>query len=305
MPDLTLMCNLRMCSIKEEVLKGKKDASKEKSMDVSFVQIELYNNSLAGHLTVKPSNLTALHQIYAPMNHFSFSIPNDILTIPNHENLRPYQNQLTDSITRTAASESKLLELHSLVSYILGSFPARLGAHFHLMSVKLFKKHLFVDIPRGIDVCCLLQELLLVEKDFTITLPSGLSIAEITTNDMEACGKATGSGNVFTIGVKIPGLKLIAKDDPSLCSQAVRCYVTKGFYTKFVINRDKVNITHGDRVKSLLKFNEPRVVAALEYDNGIFAPGRCTSCTVGGNSTTEPYIIAHNLILLHTTAEKV
>ncbi|CAM8977077.1 unnamed protein product [Rhodiola kirilowii] len=60
--------------------------------------------------------------------------------------------------------------------------------------------------------------------------------------------------------------------------------------------------TYGDRVKDWMTFNEPRVVAALGYDNGFFAPGRCSkaygNCTAG-NSATEPYIVAHNLILAH------
>lgn len=60
--------------------------------------------------------------------------------------------------------------------------------------------------------------------------------------------------------------------------------------------------TYGDRVKDWMSFNEPRVVAALGYDNGFFAPGRCSkgygNCTAG-NSATEPYIVAHNLILAH------
>ncbi|GAB2278158.1 Beta-glucosidase 44 [Dionaea muscipula] len=63
--------------------------------------------------------------------------------------------------------------------------------------------------------------------------------------------------------------------------------------------------TYGDRVKNWMTFNEPRVIAALGYDNGIFAPGRCSkeygNCTTG-NSGTEPYIVAHNLILSHAAA---
>ncbi|XP_047325363.1 beta-glucosidase 44-like [Impatiens glandulifera] len=63
--------------------------------------------------------------------------------------------------------------------------------------------------------------------------------------------------------------------------------------------------TFGDRVKNWMTFNEPRVVAALGYDNGFFAPGRCSkeygNCTEG-NSGTEPYIVAHNLILCHASA---
>ncbi|KAL8151684.1 hypothetical protein V2J09_021492 [Rumex salicifolius] len=63
--------------------------------------------------------------------------------------------------------------------------------------------------------------------------------------------------------------------------------------------------TFGDRVKNWMTFNEPRVIAALGYDNGLDAPGRCSktygNCTAG-NSATEPYIVAHNLILAHASA---
>uniref|UniRef100_A0A0D9V1F0 beta-glucosidase n=1 Tax=Leersia perrieri TaxID=77586 RepID=A0A0D9V1F0_9ORYZ len=61
--------------------------------------------------------------------------------------------------------------------------------------------------------------------------------------------------------------------------------------------------TFGDRVKNWFSFNEPRVVAALGYDDGRFAPGRCTKCKAG-NSATEPYIVAHHLILSHAAAVK-
>ncbi|KAK9106701.1 hypothetical protein Syun_022712 [Stephania yunnanensis] len=54
-----------------------------------------------------------------------------------------------------------------------------------------------------------------------------------------------------------------------------------------------------------MTFNEPRVVADLGYSNGFFAPARCSkpvgNCTAG-NSATEPYIVAHNLILSHAAA---
>ncbi|KAJ3683839.1 hypothetical protein LUZ60_014066 [Juncus effusus] len=63
--------------------------------------------------------------------------------------------------------------------------------------------------------------------------------------------------------------------------------------------------TYGDRVKNWFTMNEPRCVAALGYDNGYHAPGRCTKCVAGGNSTTEPYIVAHHLILSHAAAVQV
>ncbi|KAG2546597.1 hypothetical protein PVAP13_9KG034800 [Panicum virgatum] len=60
--------------------------------------------------------------------------------------------------------------------------------------------------------------------------------------------------------------------------------------------------TYGDRVKHWFTFNEPRIVAALGYDAGSNPPQRCTKCANGGNSATEPYIVAHNFLLAHAAA---
>ncbi|KAF3431836.1 hypothetical protein FNV43_RR26572 [Rhamnella rubrinervis] len=61
----------------------------------------------------------------------------------------------------------------------------------------------------------------------------------------------------------------------------------------------------GDRVKNWMTFNEPRVVADAAYNSGFFPPERCSypfgNCTAG-NSATEPYIVAHNMILSHAAA---
>ncbi|KAG9458510.1 hypothetical protein H6P81_003018 [Aristolochia fimbriata] len=63
--------------------------------------------------------------------------------------------------------------------------------------------------------------------------------------------------------------------------------------------------TFGDRVKHWITFNEPKVIAMQGFDDGSFAPGRCSKpfgdCAAG-NSTTEPYIVAHHLILSHAAA---
>ncbi|KAK8559796.1 hypothetical protein V6N13_016530 [Hibiscus sabdariffa] len=65
--------------------------------------------------------------------------------------------------------------------------------------------------------------------------------------------------------------------------------------------------TFGDRVKNWMTFNEPRVVAALGFDNGVNPPNRCSkqfgNC-IDGNSATEPYVVAHHLILSHAEAVK-
>uniref|UniRef100_A0ACD5UZL4 Uncharacterized protein n=1 Tax=Avena sativa TaxID=4498 RepID=A0ACD5UZL4_AVESA len=59
----------------------------------------------------------------------------------------------------------------------------------------------------------------------------------------------------------------------------------------------------GDRVKRWITFNEPHTVAVQGYDSGIHAPGRCSVVRhlycKQGSSGTEPYIVAHNIILAH------
>ncbi|XP_042392308.1 beta-glucosidase 18-like [Zingiber officinale] len=61
----------------------------------------------------------------------------------------------------------------------------------------------------------------------------------------------------------------------------------------------------GDRVKYWTTFNEPNAVATYGYMTGTYPPNRCShpfgNCS-SGDSTIEPYIAAHNIILAHATA---
>ncbi|KAG6380493.1 glycoside hydrolase family 1 protein [Boletus reticuloceps] len=63
----------------------------------------------------------------------------------------------------------------------------------------------------------------------------------------------------------------------------------------------------GNRVKHWLTMNEPWCIAILGYGRGIFAPGRSSdrSRSLAGDSTTEPWIVGHNVILAHAYAIKV
>lgn len=64
----------------------------------------------------------------------------------------------------------------------------------------------------------------------------------------------------------------------------------------------------GDRVKYWATFNEPNMFSSRGYATGIDAPGRCSSymgnCTFG-NSGTEPYVVAHHILLAHAAAVKL
>ncbi|XP_068644980.1 putative beta-glucosidase 41 [Aristolochia californica] len=62
----------------------------------------------------------------------------------------------------------------------------------------------------------------------------------------------------------------------------------------------------GDRVKHWITFNEPHGFALQGYDTGIQAPGRCSILAhlfcAKGKSSTEPYVVAHNILLSHAAA---
>ncbi|GLB39494.1 putative glycosyl hydrolase 1 family protein [Lyophyllum shimeji] len=63
----------------------------------------------------------------------------------------------------------------------------------------------------------------------------------------------------------------------------------------------------GDRVKYWLTINEPWCVAVLGYGRGVFAPGRSSDRTRSpeGDSSTEPWIVGHNLLVAHANSVKL
>jgi len=63
----------------------------------------------------------------------------------------------------------------------------------------------------------------------------------------------------------------------------------------------------GDRVKNWATFNEPLSITWLGYGIGLHAPGRCSNRTkcAAGNSSTEPYIVGHNILLSHARSAEI
>ncbi|GJE93439.1 glycoside hydrolase family 1 protein [Phanerochaete sordida] len=62
----------------------------------------------------------------------------------------------------------------------------------------------------------------------------------------------------------------------------------------------------GDRVKHWLTMNEPWCISILGYGRGVFAPGRSSDRmrSPEGDSSTEPWIAGHSVILAHAHAVK-
>ncbi|OAY40096.1 cyanogenic beta-glucosidase [Manihot esculenta] len=85
----------------------------------------------------------------------------------------------------------------------------------------------------------------------------------------------------------------------------------RGFLSPNIVDdyRDYVRLLFdefGKKVKYWMTFNEPWALSGFAYDKGVFAPGRCSSWInsqcLDGNSATEPYIVAHHLLLAHAAA---
>jgi len=78
------------------------------------------------------------------------------------------------------------------------------------------------------------------------------------------------------------------------------------YYVKYV---ETVFTYFSGSVKKWLTFNEPWTFCIEGYDGGQHAPGRCTShdgqSCPEGDSSTEPYLCTHNVLLSHAAAVKV
>eukprot|EP00271_Cylindrocystis_brebissonii_P020461 TRINITY_DN678_c0_g1_i1.p1 TRINITY_DN678_c0_g1~~TRINITY_DN678_c0_g1_i1.p1 ORF type:complete len:541 (-),score=54.95 TRINITY_DN678_c0_g1_i1:605-2227(-) len=100
-----------------------------------------------------------------------------------------------------------------------------------------------------------------------------------------------------------PSVTLYHWDLPLALHERHGGWLNKKLVAYYVNYADIVFKSYGDRVKSWITFNEPQQAAVQGYGfNGAMAPGRYTYDGKGGNSSTEPYIVAHNMILAHAAA---
>ncbi|XP_008229698.1 PREDICTED: beta-glucosidase 12-like [Prunus mume] len=87
-----------------------------------------------------------------------------------------------------------------------------------------------------------------------------------------------------------------------------------GFLSPHIVNhfQDYAELCYkefGDRVKHWITLNEPYTFSNFGYATGTHAPGRCSTwqqlnCT-GGDSSIEPYLVAHHLLLAHAAVVKL
>ncbi|KAH7373928.1 hypothetical protein KP509_17G079800 [Ceratopteris richardii] len=108
-----------------------------------------------------------------------------------------------------------------------------------------------------------------------------------------------------------PHVTLWAEDHPQALEDAYGGLLSPVFIDDYVTYANVCFTEFGDRVKYWITFDEPNDYAGLAYASTQSPPGRCTpgltrhgNCSQG-NSSTEPYIAAHNILLAHAAAAKL
>nr|XP_028960044.1 beta-glucosidase 27-like [Malus domestica] len=121
-----------------------------------------------------------------------------------------------------------------------------------------------------------------------------------------------------------PFVTIYRFDMPLALEEKYGGLLNRSFVRDFEDYSDLLFKKFGDRVKHWFTINEPNVLAQYGYELGISPPGRCSlpstpcalgpplkcwetvsPCKFGGNSSTEPYLAAHNIIIAHATMAKL
>ncbi|KAK9733673.1 hypothetical protein RND81_04G083300 [Saponaria officinalis] len=103
-----------------------------------------------------------------------------------------------------------------------------------------------------------------------------------------------------------PHVTLLHLDLPVALETKYKGFLNQSIIEDFTAYADVCFREFGDRVKHWTTVNEANIFTMGGYDAGNSPPGRCSYpfgaiCTEG-DSTTEPYIAAHNVLLAHASA---
>ncbi|XP_024522048.1 beta-glucosidase 6 [Selaginella moellendorffii] len=112
---------------------------------------------------------------------------------------------------------------------------------------------------------------------------------------------------LLTKGLK-PYVTLFHWDVPYALEKSYGGFLSPQIVYDFGVYAEACFKAFGDRVKDWITLNEPHAFAFYGYGVGLLAPGRCSpeigNCT-GGDSSTEPYVVTHHLLLAHAKATEI
>nr|BAO04179.1 hypothetical protein [Delphinium grandiflorum] len=106
-----------------------------------------------------------------------------------------------------------------------------------------------------------------------------------------------------------PHVTLFHYDLPQVLEDEYGGWLSRKIIDDFTAYAEVCFREFGDRVSHWTTLNEANAFALGGYDNGAFPPKHCSApfgrnCTIG-NSSTEPYIVAHNCLLAHASVVRL
>ncbi|KAF2298410.1 hypothetical protein GH714_023492 [Hevea brasiliensis] len=106
-----------------------------------------------------------------------------------------------------------------------------------------------------------------------------------------------------------PHVMLFHFDHPQALEDEYGGWVSRKIVKDFAYYADVCFRDFGDRVAYWTTLNEPNVDVLGGYDTGHLPPERCSppfglNCTKG-NSSSEPYLVAHHLLLAHASTVRL
>ncbi|WCJ21336.1 beta glucosidase 11 [Euphorbia peplus] len=113
---------------------------------------------------------------------------------------------------------------------------------------------------------------------------------------------------LITHGIQ-PHVTLYHFDHPQVLEDLYGGWLSRTFVKDFTAYADVCFREFGDRILYWTTVNEPNIIPIMGYDEGFLPPGRCSppfgiNCTKG-NSSSEPYLIAHHILLAHASAARL
>ncbi|CAK8574740.1 unnamed protein product [Lathyrus sativus] len=106
-----------------------------------------------------------------------------------------------------------------------------------------------------------------------------------------------------------PHVTLYHWDLPQVLEDEYGGWVSRRIIKDFTAYADFCFREFGDRVKHWTTVNEGNACSIVGYSAGILQPQRCSSSSFSycskGNSSTEPYLVTHHMLLAHASAAKL
>ncbi|OMO84021.1 Glycoside hydrolase, family 1 [Corchorus capsularis] len=189
----------------------------------------------------------------------------------------------------------------SIWDQYIREFPAKISDKSNMEvateSYKLYKEDLLALKNLGVDAYRF-------SISWTRILPDGTLSGGINRKGIKFYNKFI--DELIKLGIK-PFVTIFHFDSPEALEHKYGGFLNRTIVEDFKKYAEVCFKTFGDRVKNWITINEPNILAKFGYGMGIAPPGRCSdrkNCA-SGNSATEPYIAAHNLLLAHATAAKL